>query len=322
MPHLLHHRPANLETSIGCGRRRAVAVRTPEGPRCPTCRPATTLTCSICDRSAPAGISKSTSKPWCHACSQRRARCPGCGDVRGVHGGTLTDPLCATCTRPDPSSWRTCPGCGEHTIHRNRRCACCSLRQRLSELLSDDTGQVQPRLQALHENLANHERPKTVLAWLNKDTASATLRELAAGQGALTHAALDAVPDSKPIRHLRAVLVATGALAPRDEHLIRLEHWVATSISGHREQQLLHRYAVWHLLRRLRARNNGHHATHGQATAVQQHVRAAIALLDWLTARRLELVSAGLGDLDTWLSSQPVGRREAGHFVPWANATS
>ena len=310
--------PANRETCIGCDRARPVSLRTPDGPLCPTCRPVTTMTCSICKRSAPAGISMSTGKPWCHACSQRRARCAGCGNVRRVRSGTLTDPPCATCARPDPSFWRTCPGCGEHTAHRNRRCARCSLRQRLSELLSDDAGTVHPQLQSLHDNLANHERPNTVLAWLNKDTASAILRELAAGQRALTHAALDELPDSKPIRHLRAVLVATGALAPRDEHLIRLEHWVTTSITGHPEQQLLHRYAVWHMLRRLRARNNGRHATHGQATAVQQHVRAAIGLLDWLTAHRLELVTAGQGDLDIWLTSQPAGRREAGHFVRWA----
>ena len=36
------------------------------------------------------------------------------------------------------------------------------------------------------------------------------------------------------------------------------------------------------------------------------------------SARGLSLATAGQGDLDTWLSSQPAGRREAGHFVRWA----
>jgi hypothetical protein len=49
------------------------------------------------------------------------------------------------------------------------------------------------------------------------------LGELAAGERPLTHAALDELPDSKTIRHLRSVLVATGALPPRDEHTIRLQ---------------------------------------------------------------------------------------------------
>jgi len=36
------------------------------------------------------------------------------------------------------------------------------------------------------------------------------------------------------------------------------------------------------------------------------------------SARDLSLATARQGDLDTWLTSQPAGRREAGHFVRWA----
>ena len=56
---------------------------------------------------------------------------------------------------------------------------------------------------------------------------------------------------------------------------------------------------------------------------VRQHVRAAIALLDWLTARDLTLATARQGDLDTWLTSDDTThRREAGHFVRWARRRS
>jgi len=101
--------------------------------------------------------------------------------------GSVWRPLTkhATCTRPDVF-WHTCLGCGEHNQLRSRRCARCSLRQRLRELLRDGTGQVHPRPQALHDNKANHERPDTVLVWLNKDTTSAVLHELAAVGRALT----------------------------------------------------------------------------------------------------------------------------------------
>ena len=52
---------------------------------------------------------------------------------------------------------------------------------------------------------------------------------------------------------------------------------------------------------------------------MQQHVRAAIALLDWLSARQLTLGTARQGDLERWLTSdQATGRREAGNFVRWA----
>ncbi len=159
-----------------------------------------------------------------------------------------------------------------------------------------------------------------MLDWLNKNTAAAILGELAAGERALTHAALDELPDSKTIRHLRSILVATGALASRDEHMIRLQHWITvTGREDPGERQLLHRYATWHALRRLRRRAGGQHITHGQAVTVQRHVRAAITLLDWLTARGLGLGTARQGDLDTWLTSDNVTHHgEAGNFVRWA----
>src|ERR1039458_561828 len=82
----------------------------------------------------------------------------------------------------------------------------------------------------------------------------------------------------------------SGALASRDEHMTRLERWITATVAGRGdpgERQLLHRYAVWHALRRLRRRAGGQHVTHGQAVTVQRHVRAVITLLDWLNPRRL-----------------------------------
>jgi len=320
-PQCLITDPANQEICLLCRRRRPVSVRTPAGPLCPSCRPIATVTCSICGRSAPGSISQLTGQACCHACLQRRARCSGCGNVRLVRSGTRTQPLCGSCTRPG-AHWHVCPGCGEHTQHRSRRCARCTLQRRLGELLGNDAGQIAPQLQVLHEHLANHERPDTVLVWLNKDTASVIVRELATGQRALTHAGLDELTDSKPLRHLRSVLVATGALAPRDEHLIRLEHWITATLADRADPEqraLLHRYALWHALHRLRRRNNGEHATHGQAVAVQRNTRAAITLLDWLAARGLDLARAGQGDLEQWLSSaHATARVDAGNFVRWA----
>jgi hypothetical protein len=316
--------PANQETCITCRRRRPVSTRTPNGPLCPTCRPDATMTCSICGRTSRAVISSATGKPWCHACRRRRARCTSCGNIRLVRGGTLSKPLCATCTRPDTTFWHTCPGCGELTAHRRRdSCRRCTLQQRMGELLRDETGAIHPKLQALHDHLAHHERPETVLAWLNNDTASVIVRELAAGLRPFTHAALDELPDSKPLQHLRSVLVAAGALPSRDEHLTRLEHWITTTIAERTaadERQLLHHYAVWHVLRRLRHRVRDTATTYGQLTAAKRNITAAIALLDMVDARGRDLAAARQGDLEAWLtgtrSSTP---SEAGHFIRWAN---
>lgn len=85
------------------------------------------------------------------------------------------------------------------------------------------------------------------------------------------------------------------------------------------ERQMLHRYAVWHVIRRLRSRPNGADTTRSQADAAQRHIRAAIVLLDWLAAHDHTLATAGQGDLDAWLTSaQATHRIDAGNFVHWA----
>jgi hypothetical protein len=278
--------------------------------------------CSICGRSASCEISQATGRPWCKACQKRRARCAGCGQVELIRGGTLTTPLCAICTRPDPAFWRGCPACG-HPQLSTRSCTRCNLRQRLDAMLAGGAGDIRAELRGLHNTLASSERPNLVLAWLNKTATASVLRESGTGQRALSHAALDELPASKPAEHLRAILVATGTPPPRDEHLARLERWIEHTLAGRSDpgqRQLLHRYAVWHLLRRLRQRTTGTHTTHAQAVTVKRHVNAAIALLDGPTARGHTLASARQGDLDNWLTSdQASHRRDAGHFARWAH---
>jgi hypothetical protein len=281
------------------------------------------MTCSICGRLAPCWISKTTGQPWCLACQQRWARCSGCGQVQPLRGGTRTQPLCARCTRPDPSFWRTCPACGQTAQLRSGPCTRCVVDQRLRELLGDEHGQIPSDLQALHRSLASADYPDTVLAWLDNNTdntGAAILGELGTGNRPLTHTALDQLPDSKPLKHLRAMLVATSVLPARDEHMAQLERRITRTI-GKRDdpdqQQLLHRYAVWHLLRRLRHRTQaqGTDTTHSQLVAARQRVRAAIVLLDWLTVHGLTLATCRQGDLEAWLAGEEA-------TTAWRQATS
>jgi hypothetical protein len=315
----------NHETCVGCGRRRPVHVRLDDGPRCPSCRPPTIGVCGICGRTAACKTSTATGQPWCLACSQRWARCTRCGKVQRIRGGTRDEPLCATCTRPDPTFWKTCQGCGDQNGHSRRgRCVRCTLNTRLQDLLVDDTGQIRPELQVLAHHLATYERPGTVVHWLDTTTAPDLLRSLATGHLPLTHQALDDLPDSQHLQHLRAILVATGALPERDENLVRLEHWIAATIAGRSdtdEQYLLHRYADWHILRRLRARTRSGRTSSYQAAAAQQRLRAALAFLDFLRARGPTLATATQADLDAWLTSEQTTRRhESGYFIRWAAA--
>ncbi len=314
--------PQVMRTCVGCHQLRPVAARSPDGPRCESCRPQPVLECSVCGRTAPCRISTITGLPHCVTCRRRWARCAGCGQVRQIRSGTITAPRCATCTQPETGRWQACPDCGEETVH-GRGCSRCTLRRHLAGILADDTARVRPELQVLLDALAGHERPIAVLRWLRDSGSTPTLRELATGRLPLTHAALDELGDSKVLAHLRAVLVATGALPARDEQLARLEHWITAGIAARPdpdERHLLHRYGTWYLVRRLRARSRGATSYH-QAVAVRQRMRFATAFLDALADRGLTLPTATQPDLEAWLSSDTAtGRHEVGEFIRWAGA--
>ncbi|MGH3790548.1 MAG: hypothetical protein ACRDQ9_07045 [Pseudonocardiaceae bacterium] len=321
-PNCLVTDPANRERCVRCRRRQRVNTRTPEGPICATCVPKKTAICGVCGRTAPCMVSKTTGQPWCGACARSWAECSRCGQLAAVRAGTRDAPLCAGCAVLDPSFWKTCPACGANGRLIAGVCSRCRLHQQLQALLVDISGQIRPELRTLHETLASVDRPATALNWIKRPTVRSVLTELATGQRPLSHTALDDLTPSKPVEHLRSVLVATGALPARDEHLARIERWVTHTLNDHREpddKELLHRYAVWHVLRRLRQRNHGADTTYGQLDVVRQRVRAAISLLDWLRGRGLTLATCHQADLDAWLTSDDVSRRaEAGHFIRWA----
>ena len=316
--------PVNLEECVRCRRRRQVSARTPEGPVCATCNPRGILACSSCGRTVPCAVSKITGQPRCGACARSLAQCSRCGQLATARAGTRDAPLCGNCAVPGPGFLKTCPGCGSPGRLIAGACRRCHLRQRLDELIADSAGNVRPELQVLHQTLAATGRPAAVLAWLSSGTAQAMLTELAAGLRPLTHAALDELAASKPLTHLRSVLVATGALPARDEHLVQLERWITHTVASRadrQEKEILHRYAVWHVVRRLRQRTRGTHATCGQADVSRRNIAAAAAFLDWLTARGLTLASCPQGDLDEWMAAATTSQRgPTGHFIRWARS--
>ncbi|MGH2835870.1 MAG: hypothetical protein ACRDKD_06625 [Solirubrobacteraceae bacterium] len=316
-PACLVNDPTNLETCVNCGRRRTVSTRSPHGPLCPTCPPLAVLACSVCHESAPCGMSRVTAAPLCVACQRRQARCASCGGIGQVCSGTLDEPRCEACTVP---AFRAdCSAC-----HRRRRvggCPACRVERRLRELLGRPDGTSCIALRPLQASLASSDSPAAVLRWLTRPVVSTFLSDVAGGRRPLTHQALDALPQSPIVAHLRAVLVSTGALPGRDEHMARLERLLDDLLAGRdpAERQLLQRYALWHLLPRLRRRNNGSDATYEQLTAVRQQVRSSVALLDWLSGEHLDLATCRQGDLDRWLARPgAVNHHHPGSFIRWA----
>jgi hypothetical protein len=317
--------PSNLEDCSRCGRRQRVATRTPEGPVCGSCNPRQVMNCTICGRTAPCMISKVTGKPWCTACAASWATCSSCGNLAPVKAGTRDQPLCADCAAPDAAFWKDCPGCGAPGRIVAGACRRCHLRDQVGQLLAGPgTGRARAGLEPLRQALADVGRPGIALGWIRRDKVRALLAGLAAGDRPLTHAVLDELPDSKTLRHLRSVLVASGTLPARDEILTRLENWIRQAVADRPDvgqKQLLHSYATWHVLRRLRQRARDNPATQHQAATAKQTISAAIAFLDWLDARGLTMATCAQGDLDTWMAGASTARKgRTGHFVRWARS--
>ena len=315
--------PANLGTCVGCGRRRRVERRTPDGPQCSRCRQLPVLACSICGQATPCGISRITGQPWCPACQRRQAACSACGRLTAIASGTLADPRCADCT--PPPAWAGCPACSDPGHPSPGQCARCLISRRLDELMGPASRALPPGLQALRRQLAMAEHPGTAMRWLTKPAIAPVLADLAAGRMPLTHQAFDELGESQALAHLRQTLVAVRALPERDEEMIRLEAFLASLLDSQHDterQRLLHRYLIWHLLRRLRSRNNGNPLTRQQSRMTRRLARGAVAFLDWLDAHDLTLSSCQQADLDRWLADeQGIYREEAGRFLRWARAS-
>ena len=321
-PFCLVNDPINQEECVGCRRRRRVAARGDDGPRCQACLPKTVATCSVCGREASCRTSTITGRPWCSACARFWARCSRCGQVAPLRAGTRAQPLCAACTDQDSTAWKTCPSCGETGRLITRRCARCGLRERLDTLFVGTDGHVRPELQTLYQALNELDRPSTALRWVSSSTVATVLGEIASGERPLTHVALDELPTTKTLAHLRAVLVATAALPVRDEHLAQLEAWIARTVASRpdaADRQLLGRYALWHVLRRLRQRTRTTSATAAQASAARVNIQGAAAFLDRLAVHRLTLATCSQRHLDDWMVAATIAQQgRTGPFVRWA----
>ncbi|MFG2041974.1 hypothetical protein [Dactylosporangium sp. NPDC048998] len=314
--------PANLETCLGCGRRRKVNRRLADGPLCPTCHALPTLTCFLCGDITGCGISRTTGRPWCPTCQRRTANCSRCTRLVPIAAGTLTHPICADCA--PPPAWLACPACSDPDHPKPGRCERCRINRRLDEIMGPAGADLPAGLLALRHDIATAENSITAKRWLTKQPAASVLADLAAGRMPLTHEAFDQLPKRPALEHLRLTLVAVGALPERDEELVRLEQTLTDFLCQQQDpnrRRILHRYLIWNLLRRLRSRNNGRRTTRQQVLRIRLHRRAAEAFLDWLDTHNLTLDTFGQPDLERW-QNDPSGsyRYETATFIRWAHA--
>ena len=211
--------------------------------------------------------------------------------------------------------------CGtEDKLYEKGRCARCSLRRRARELLSAGTGSICPQLAGVFAAVSAARQPRSALNWLRNGAGAGLLADVAAGRLAIGHDALDAHPRQRAADYLRHMLTATGALPARDEELARTGRWLAAvleTIQPAADRRLVHAYATWQVMRRLRASAAGTARPRTPTAHARNKIRAAVSFLAWLRGRRITLATCGQADIDQWLHTGPSACTTR-DFLAWA----
>lgn len=201
------------------------------------------------------------------------------------------------------------------------RCAPCALQRRTSELLTAPDGHIPAALIAVRDAIASSDPPFAALNWLRTGAGAPILADLASGTIELTHQALDAHPRPRAAGYVRQLLVTHGALPERNESLARLEHWIATTIANiddPEHRRLIHTFATWHTVRRLRRRAARTSPTRRLATRyARNQIAAAIGFLSWLDHHNLALTDCTQEHINIWLTTGPASRRDTRYFLAW-----
>jgi hypothetical protein len=275
------------------------------------------FTCSRCRRSA--GKHRAT---WpegriCGTCFTQATHtygiCPGCGDHRLLPGppNVSKGPTCADCA--DIAVDFRCPRCGrEGEFHRRGICARCVLRQDLTDLLltgASGTASAEPLMKLL-ETLCDSDRPESILSWKRSPRVHKLLKALGSGSIPLTHSGLDEHEPNRAVEHLRALLVHSGALPPREPYLAGFETWLRAKLASLPDPiaQPVERFATWHHLRRIR-RLAEHRSVRGPVHSAKQEITETIKFLTWLyEAHGRTATTCTQQDVDAWLAAGPTTR--------------
>ncbi|MGH9379221.1 MAG: hypothetical protein ACRD2Z_01205 [Thermoanaerobaculia bacterium] len=309
-----------------CGRRRPVNGRTQEGePLCAGCDRRPPERCQGCGQLAEIQ-SRRGGTPICRRCyRQPRRPCGRCGRIRRVSVRARGDQpdLCPACHW---AAVAVCVRCGAEGPTRGVRkgepvCLRCLAAERLDDVLAGQDAEIPPPLLPLRQAFLAAEQPRSVHVWLDRSPGVRILRQLASGALPLSHEALDELPQTSSLRHLRALLVAAGALPERDPHLASLERardQLADSLEHPDDRRLLLAFATWRILHRLRRRARRGAPTVHAAKNARTRIAEAARFLAWLRQRGLSLADLSQADVDRWLAGGAAARRYVRDFLGWA----
>ncbi|MEU9189383.1 hypothetical protein AB0D14_33550 [Streptomyces sp. NPDC048484] len=253
-----------------------------------------------------------------------RGHCPGCGTDRLLPGrDTDGTPVCRDCA--DITRDFFCDRCGFEGLLLGRRlCERCTLADTLTRLLDDGTGRIAPSLLPLVTTLLEMDRPKSRLIWLRNPNIVRLLLGLATGAIPLTHEGLHQETPWRTVVHLRDLLIDSGVLPRVDRQLMLYQRWLTERliiIEEPEHRRLLHHFATWHQMRRLRAKAEKSPLGRSQTNQVKQEITQAGAFLAWLADRSGTIEHCRQADLDAWHTEKLATRRPAQTFLRWCMRT-
>lgn len=337
---------------ITCGEYRLIGVRTPDGPMCSSCRfqraldvcrkcgqhascryagtdravcescRRTHIPCSRCGHERLVSTRDADGAPLCHTCADQgrlREPCTLCGTVARVVTRFDGDPVCGTCYRNHPASFRDCPRCGAHRrIRKAGLCDHCTIIDLCDELFPDTVLDANPAARSLRDAMITHSTDRTVAAFL-RPKSIAHLRTLVQSSTPITHDAIDRLGGEQSTMVLRSALIEHGALEPVDIHLRRFEQWIVTSSSAIGDDTARAgyvQYATWKHLRELRAKLG---PTSSSLTCSRRsELKIVLDLLDWAEQHDAPLAELTQGHIDSW-SLTGTERHRATGFLRWAH---
>ena len=206
-------------------------------------------------------------------------------------------------------------------IHSSQRCFRCVLAERARILLAGPGGEVSAQLHPLLEALTTVAKPATLVSWLGTSRSARLLGRLARTGDPITHDLLDDLPQDHAPHYVREVLVNSGVLSARNEHLERLAPWLEHLLHDKpaHHARLIRPFTHWFVLRRARRAAARRTFTRGSADFARARVLAALDLLSWLDQRGQVLRDLTQPNLDQWLADGATTRRAVRYFLQWAH---
>jgi hypothetical protein len=279
--------------------------------------------CTDCRREKPCYHARGP-EPVCPSCTaiRRAPICLDCGQRRVAHRRVEGGLICGSCDRKRGGTTAACHGCGATAPLIRSLCAGCRLRERVSELAAGADPASAAALAPFLRDLAEAQNPMSTLRWFYTPGFDVT-RRLLAGEITVSHQGLDdaALEAPNPVAFVRAALVASGVLEPRDGHRASFASWHARAvlqIEPGPDRAHVRAYATWevshHLARAVQRRGEVSYASLKYARSL---VSEAIKLVLWLQEQRLELPDLRQDLLDQWVGGGGTTRRRVRLFLAW-----